>query len=155
VKSVANKFLLLTFICASFIASSQKKPTASVYYPEANQWKRKSPADVGLSNDKLQEAIAFAKEKESKNPRNLEISHYQSFGREPFGDGIGPFKERGPASGLIIRNGYVIASWGEPERVDMTFSVTKSFVSTLVGLAYEDKLIPNINDTVYKVMAPV
>jgi CubicO group peptidase (beta-lactamase class C family) len=142
-------------LLASSLSLAQKKSPPSTYYPDRNQWLIKLPAEVGLSADKINEAITFAKEKESKNPRNLEVSHYQSFGREPFGDGIGPFAERGPASGLIVRNGYVIASWGEPEKVDMTFSVTKSFVSSIVGLAYDDKLIPNISDTVYKVMAPV
>ncbi|MEJ7698382.1 MAG: hypothetical protein WKF71_01860 [Pyrinomonadaceae bacterium] len=33
--------------------------------------------------------------------------------------------------------------WGDPLRVDMTFSVTKSFLSTVVGLAYDRKLIRN------------
>lgn len=154
-KSVAKRTVLIFCVCLSLTTTAQKKPTPSIYYPEANQWQRKSAAEVGLSAEKLQEAIAFAKEKESKNPKNLEISHYQSFGREPFGDAVGPFKERGPGSGMIIRNGYVVATWGEPERVDMTFSVTKSFVSTLVGLAHEDKLIPSIHDSVYKAMAPV
>jgi CubicO group peptidase (beta-lactamase class C family) len=155
VKSVSKTFAYIILCCTSLTVAAQKKSTPSIYYPDANQWQVKSPADVGLSPEKLREAIAFAKEKESKNPKNLEISHYQTYGREPFGDGIGPFAERGPATGVIIRNGYVVATWGEPERVDMTFSVTKSFVSTIVGLAHGDKLIPSINDTVYKVMAPV
>lgn len=142
-------------VCVSLVAAAQKKSTPAVYYPDANQWLKKSPADVGLSPEKLQVAIAFAKEKESKNPKNLELSHYQTYGREPFGDGIGPFAERGPATGLIIKNGFIVASWGEPDRVDMTFSVTKSFVSTIVGLAFQDKLIPDIHDSVYKRMAPV
>ncbi|MEI9921283.1 MAG: serine hydrolase [Bacteroidota bacterium] len=108
-----------------------------------------------MSAEKINEAIAFHKLKESKTPRDLAQAHYQSFGREPFGDPIGPLTERGPATGLIIRNGYIIASWGEPSRIDMTFSVTKSFLSTIVGLAYDDHLIPSINDTLYKVIAPV
>jgi CubicO group peptidase (beta-lactamase class C family) len=149
------RHLLFTLILCTSFAAAQKKATPTVYFPERNQWQQKLPSEVGLSTDKLNDAIAFAKEKESKNPKNLEISHYQSFGREPFGDGIGPFGERGPASGVIVRNGFVVATWGEPERVDMTFSVTKSFVSSIVGLAYDDKLIPNIHDTVYKAMAPV
>lgn len=149
------RVLLVACICLSCTANAQKKSAASIYYPEASQWQRKAAAEVGLSADKLQEAVAFAREKESKTPRNLEIAHYQSFGREPFGDAVGPFAERGPATGLIIKNGYIVATWGEPERVDMTFSVTKSFVSTIVGLAHQDKLISSIHDTVHKTMAPV
>ena len=33
---------------------------------------------------------AFAVASENKAPRNLELAHYQSFGREPGGEGIGP-----------------------------------------------------------------
>src|SRR5690606_13980778 len=61
---------------------------------------------------------------------------------------IGPFKGRGDATGLIIRNGYIVAGWGDPSRVDMTFSVTKSFVATTVGLAFDRKLIRSLQDKV-------
>ncbi len=118
-------------------------------------WERRTPEQVGLDAVKLQEAIAFAREKEVKNPRDLEENHYQSFGREPFGNAIGPMKARGDATGIIIKNGYIVAEWGEPSRVDMTHSVTKSFVSTMVGLAVERGLIRSIDDTVHPYMAPV
>ena len=49
---------------------------------------------------------------------------------------------------MILKNGYQIASWGDTKRVDMTFSVTKSFLSTVAGLAYDQKLIRNENDFV-------
>jgi CubicO group peptidase (beta-lactamase class C family) len=104
---------------------------------------------------RLKEAIAFAVQNEAKAPRNLEVAHYQTFGREPFGDGVGPFKERGDASGVIIRHGYLVAEWGDPQRVDMTFSVTKSFLSTTVGLAFDRKMIRSVNDRVRDYMAPV
>jgi CubicO group peptidase (beta-lactamase class C family) len=38
---------------------------------------------------------------------------------------------------MILKNGYVIASWGDTKRVDMTFSVTKSYLSTVAGLAVD------------------
>ncbi|HMJ71073.1 MAG TPA: serine hydrolase [Cyclobacteriaceae bacterium] len=145
--------ILLLAITTSF--AQKKSPAPAIYYPEKETWLTEKPEDVGMMSDKLNEAIEFHKQRESKNPKNLELSHYQSFGREPFGEGIGPFAERGPATGMVIRNGYVIAQWGEPSRVDMTYSVTKSFLSTVVGLAYDDKLIASINDTLYKVIAPV
>lgn len=144
---------LIVFVFAE--STAQKKATPAVYYPDANQWTHKKPEEVGMSTSKLNEAIEFHRQRESKNPKNLELSHYQTRGGEPFGDGIGPFAERGPATGLIIKNGYIIAEWGDLTRVDMTYSVTKSFVSTLTGLAYDDRLIPNIHDTVYKAMAPI
>jgi CubicO group peptidase (beta-lactamase class C family) len=57
-------------------------------------------------------------------------------------------KERGKPAGLIIKNGYIIAQWGDVKRVDMTFSVSKSFLSTVAGLAVDDHLIRNIDDSV-------
>jgi CubicO group peptidase (beta-lactamase class C family) len=38
-----------------------------------------------------------------------------------------------------------VAEWGEPDRVDLTFSVTKSFLSSTVGLAWDRKMIPDLN----------
>jgi CubicO group peptidase (beta-lactamase class C family) len=126
------------------------------YWPGPGaMWEKRRPEQVGMDGAKLAEAVAFAQSNESTSPRDLEEAHYQSFGREPFGDAVGPFKERGPATGVIVRNGYIVAEWGEPERVDMTFSVTKSFVSTVVGLAYDRDLIRDVNDAVHTYMAPV
>ena len=151
-----GRIILIALLVATSSAFAQKKATTPpVYYPDAGNWTVKKPEDVGMISDKINEAIQFHQQHESKNPKNLAQSHYQSFGREPFGEGIGPFAERGPATGLIIKNGYIIAQWGEPSRIDMTFSVTKSFLSTVIGLAYDDHLIRSINDTLYKVIAPI
>ena len=72
----------------------------------------------------------------------------ESFGRnEPFDTPIGPtVKERGAANGLITRHGYIVAEWGDPRRVDMTHSVTKTFLTTVVGLAWQRGLIRDVND---------
>ncbi len=85
---------------------------------------------------------------EAKSPRDLALNHPLSQAREPFDDPVGPFKPRGPQTGIIVRHGYLVAEWGEPKRVDMTFSVTKSFVSTVVGLAYDRGLIRDLDDKV-------
>lgn len=126
-----------------------------IYYPTSETWERRAPEQAKFDSAKLKEAIDFAVANESKAPRNLELAHYQSFGREPFGEAVGAFKERGAATGIIIRNGYIVAEWGDSDRVDMTFSVTKSFLSTTVGLAFDRKLIKNLQAPVYKEMAPI
>ena len=145
--------LLLGFVVFSN-AFSQKK-TTDAYFPPYNNWQQKKPAEMGLNATKISEAISFAIENESRNPRNMEVSHYQSFGKEPFGFGIGPFAERGEPTGLLIYKGYIIAQWGEPNRCDMTHSVTKSFLSTTVGLAVDKGLIKSVNDTVANYMPPI
>jgi CubicO group peptidase (beta-lactamase class C family) len=111
---------------------------------------------VGLDSSLLQEAIAWAQSHESKEPRDLKKAHYLgAFGREPFGYAVGPLKERGPQTGLIIKNGYIVAEWGEPGRVDQTFSMAKSFLSSVAGLAYDACIISRLDDKVYTYMAPI
>lgn len=154
-QALTRWLLLVTFTFWLLPVIAQKQKNEPVYYPEPNAWLTKTPESVGMNALKIQEAITFVKEKESKTPRNLEEAHYQSFGKEPFGDAIGPLAERGAATGMIVRNGYIVAEWGDPQRVEMTFSVTKSLLSSVVGVAYDRKLIPSIFDTVYRAMAPV
>lgn len=126
------------------------------FFPEKGHWEERNPEALGVQGARLQEAIALAIREESDADPNLKIAHYLSaFGREPFGYPIGPMKFRGPATGLIIYKGYVIGKWGEPERVDLTFSVAKSFLSTVVGLAVDQGLIANEKDLVHPYMAPI
>src|SRR5687767_5176021 len=146
--------VLLLCLTAAATAAAQRGQPGTPYVPGAT-WERRGPDQVGMDAAKLQEAIAFAKERESRASRDLEEAHYQSFGREPFGGAVGPFKPRGDASGIIVKNGYIVAEWGDPARVDMTFSVTKSFVSTVVGLAADRGMIRSIDDTVAGYMAPI
>ncbi len=151
-RSLAPLVLLLIALAAAHPAEAQR----GVYFPGPDaQWERRAPQQVGMDAARLQEAVTFAQASESRAPRDLEIAHHQSFGREPFGDAIGPFGERGDPTGVILRNGYIVAEWGDPYRVDMTFSVTKSFVSTAVGLALDRGMIRSLQDPVHGYMAPV
>ena len=137
-------------------ASAQKaRVSVAPYVPPAGTWERRSPSAMGMDSVKLADAIAYAIEKESKTPRDLELNHYQSFGREPFGAAIGPLAPRGGATGVIVRKGYVVATWGDPNAVEITNSVTKSFLSTVVGLAFDAGRIRSVDDTVSQVMPPI
>src|SRR6202045_2075251 len=127
---------------------------AAAYYPDET-WQHRTPSESGVRPDLLKEAIDFAVAGETKAPRDLVMNHYQTFGREPFGYAIGPIKERGDPTGLIIHRGYIVAEWGDPQRVDMAHSVTKSMLSSVVGVAYDRGLIRNINDTVRDYVAPI
>ena len=150
------KFTTLLLV-VSTVALAQKKAATSTtpYFPTAQVWQHKTPAEMGLSAAKIQEAITFHRENEIKNPRSMERSHYQSFGKEPYGYAIGPFNDRGEPSGLIVYKGYIVAEWGEPQRPDITHSVTKSFLSTVVGLAVDKGLIRSVTDTVAGYVPPI
>lgn len=142
---------------ATTLSVAQRKTAASAvpYFPTAQSWQHRTPAELGLSAPAIQDAIAFHRANEIRNPRSMEQSHYQSFGKEPFGNAIGPFADRGEPTGVLIYKGYIVAEWGEPQRCDMTHSVTKSFLSTVVGLAVDRGLIRSVTDTVARYVPPI
>ena len=61
---------------------------------------------------------------------------------------IGPTKERGGAAGMATVAGETVVEWGDVDRVDMTFSATKSYLSTCIGLALDRGLITSVTDRV-------
>src|ERR1700736_5740125 len=134
--------------------SDRNATPGTAYYPDAT-WRHREPSEAGINSELLKQAIDFAVAGETKAPRDLVMNHYQTFGREPFGYAIGPIRERGEPTGLIVHHGYVVAEWGEPLRVDMTHSVTKSFLSSLVGIAFDHGMIKSIDDPVRDYVAPI
>lgn len=149
-----NSFFALLLLVCSWSFSFAQKSTA-IYFPPAGKWEQRTPSSMGIKENMLNDAIALAKAGESKNPRSMETNHYRTFGKEPFGEGIGPFADRGDATGIIIYKGYIVAQWGEPDRCDMTHSVTKSFLSAIVGVAVDRGMITNVTDTVAKYVPPI
>ena len=96
----------------------------------------------------LDSAVSFAIRNETKTEYDLRIANYIAHEREPGYRIAGPMRERGKPAGIILKNGYIVAQWGDVRRVDMTFSVSKSYLSTVAGLALDDRLIKNIDDPV-------
>src|SRR5688572_15204380 len=86
--------------------------SAPVYYPGAT-WATKPPSEAGVDAARLKEAVDYAVAGETKNTRDLMMNHYQTFGREPFGYAIGPIRERGDPTGIVVRRGYIVAQWGD------------------------------------------
>jgi CubicO group peptidase (beta-lactamase class C family) len=124
------------------------------YYPDAT-WQHKNPSEAGINPLSLKDAVDLATAGETKAPRDSVLSHYETFGREPFSNIVGPIKDRGDSTGLIIHHGYIVAEWGDPLRVDMANSVTKSFLSSVVGIAVDRGMITSINDIVRDYIAPI
>ena len=119
------------------------------YFPDRNAvWMEKSAAEVSLDDAGLKEAVTFARDNEYSGSRDLRRAILKGFEREPFHEILGPTKKRGGPAGLILKNGYLVAKWGDIRRVDMTFSVTKSFLSTMAGLAVDQNIIASTGDRV-------
>ena len=152
-RRVRTMLLTLTVLA---LAAAPSVAQAQAYLPGPHpDWERRDPAAMGFDPAALQAAIDFAIASESQSPRDLVLNHDMGFGREPRGEAIGPFSDRGPQTGLVIKNGYIVAEWGEPARVDQTFSVAKSFLSTTVGLAVDRGLIRSVDDLLRDYMPPL
>jgi len=104
----------------------------------------------------LADAIAFATAHESPWPRDPDAPappggkpwgvHHDD--PPPYNRLYGPVHPRGPQSGVVRQHGQEIAAWGEPDRADLTFSVAKSYLALLAGIAHDDGLLPDENERV-------
>ena len=133
-------FFLFVFTCSSFYGQQ-------LYYPDV-EWQSKKPSEVKMNPVIIDSAVKFAIRNDSKTDIDLRIANMKAFAREPYYKIIGPTKDRGKPAGMIIKNGYIVAQWGDLKRVDMTFSVTKSYLSTMAGLAIDNQLIKNVDEKV-------
>lgn len=119
------------------------------YFPDAN-WEERSAKEVGVNGKQLQTAIDSLMANEYSGPHDLRQAILKGFQKEPYHEILGPTKKRGGPAGMIIKNGYIIAQWGDVDRVDMTFSVTKSYLSTVAGLALDRGLIKSTDDKLHQ-----
>ena len=140
--------LLKIFLCFFYISIGSAQ---DYYYPEKNQtWEEATPESFKINAKTLSEAVSFATSNEYSGDKDLRIAIVKGFTREPYHKLLGPTKKRGGPAGMILKEGKVIAKWGDTHRVDMTFSVTKSYLSTVAGLAVDQNLIPSVAAPVKK-----
>jgi CubicO group peptidase (beta-lactamase class C family) len=90
----------------------------------------------------LSDALAFARDSETRMPRDL-AAFLREHNRDEGVHGAitGPLLPRGDSTGVVLRRGECIARWGAPEQPGVCFSLTKCFVSALAGVAVADGLI--------------
>ena len=107
----ASLAVALLFAGAAFAAPSAA--AAQSYVPGRHpDWAKRAPEQVGFDPAKLQAAVELSIASEAKAPRDLSVAHFQTFAREPLNQPVGPFRTRGPQTGLVIRHGYIVAEWG-------------------------------------------
>ena len=137
--------LCLLLICLFIFPGLLHAQSGEVYYPgRTGEWESRRPEDMGMNAESLRKAVDLAKANEVKIPRNLRLAISNSF--EPDNTIVGPTKDRGGPAGMVIKNGYIVAEWGDTKRVDMTFSVSKSYLSTTAALALDAGLIKDVHD---------
>ena len=148
-KAASSWPLVAVAFAFSLAAGAFEAPVAgqgAAYFPARGEWRSRRPDAAGIDAAKLDAAVKFAIASENPATKDLAVDLATTFGREPFDTPIGPVKPRGALNGLVIHKGFVVAEWGETARVDMTFSVTKTILSTVVGLAWQRGLIKNVTD---------
>jgi len=124
------------------------------YVPDAAAWADVSPAEVRLDPAKLEAAVDFALASDSPWPASLYYPDGRYVGnvewdeKGPWTEIVGPVIPRGSPAGLILEGGRIAAEWGDTARADMTFSVAKSYLAVLAGLAVADGLIGSVDEPV-------
>ena len=147
-KTAFRPFLLSLFLLLPLVSAATED-----YYPPRGNWQRATPESVGMNADKLANAIALAQGKAVVEPKDLAQAITDSFSpREPDFKILGPTTPREGSAGLIIRKGLIVAEWGDIERVDMTFSAVKSYLSTIMALALRDGLVDDVHAPVSRWM---
>ncbi|MGO4406478.1 serine hydrolase domain-containing protein [Bosea sp. RAF48] len=130
--------------------------TAFVPASHGIEWEALPPAEAGLDVSRLAAAVAFAQDHESPWPRSLYYPDGSYVGNVewnetgPWTEIVGPVRERGGPAGLILKGGRIVAEWGDTSRTDMTFSIAKSYLSVLAGIAFDDGLIRDVEEPVGK-----
>lgn len=126
----------------------------TIYWPDKSDWQTAAAAETGFDPAALEEAKAFALAHESKMNRDIGAALADGHFAEPWPvcKIIGTVKDRAEPSGVILRGGRIVASWGDVERVDMTFSATKSYLALCAGLAVDDGLIPDVHEPVRRLV---
>ncbi len=143
-KNPSMKCVLFSTFIFCFFSSVIAQET---YFPKRNaDWTKAKKNQYRYDGEALDKALEFAKENEYSGARDLRLAILKGFEREPFHEILGPTKKRGGPAGMILKNGYLLASWGDTKRVDMTFSVTKSFLSTMAGVAFDQGLFYSTDD---------
>ena len=116
-------------------------------FPPPTGWRRAEPESLGFDSADLARACNHAESSEIDWPVDVGGQVCRD-DPPPFNRLIGPVKPRGPASGIVVKDGLVAAEWGTPDRVDMTFSATKSYLWACVALALDRGLIRAVDDHV-------
>lgn len=139
-------FVGLALCFSGYHQFHQKGPgtenASAIYYPAAGAaWQHKRPEDVDMDSALVDQAVTYAKTQAGNMPADFS-TQVETFGRV-----LGPLpKSRAETNGIIIRHGYIVAEWGDTNHVDPTYSIAKSFLSTLCGLAVDRGMIKSVHD---------
>jgi CubicO group peptidase (beta-lactamase class C family) len=121
----------------------------SHFPPSHPLWESATPENAGLASAPIAAAVRHAAEHETPWGRDLKAVIESDFDEQPpWNKALGPVRPRGGPNGLIIRHGKIVGEWGDTHQIDLTFSVAKSYLSILAGLAVDRGLIRDVDEPV-------
>jgi CubicO group peptidase (beta-lactamase class C family) len=128
-------------------AFEQAAAPAAVYFPPAGAWQKRSAADLGMDQAALDAAVQYAMSHETK--REMDFSDQERI----FGTLLGSVPNiRAHTNGVVIYKGYVVAEFGDNTWADPTYSVAKSMLSTVAGIAVRDGRLTNLDEPVGRIV---
>lgn len=136
-KQLARGVYVSVIVAAAYVALGAQ---AATYFPPPGTWATKTPAQAGMDAARLTAAMEFAKQRETNWPRDFSTQE------KIFGAKLGSMPTRRPAtSGVIIRGGYIVGQFGDVTSVAPTYSVAKSMLATVTGVAVREGLITSLD----------
>lgn len=143
---ISRRAVLLLVVLVS-IAARAGAQQREVYFPPKDNWQVLDPALAGFDAGALAEAVRWAQEQETEFARDFS-SQERTFGRP-----LGPLPQsRALTNGVILRYGFIVAEWGDTNAADPTYSVAKSYLATIAGLAVDRGMIADVKDPVAKLV---
>src|SRR5271169_6999001 len=117
--------------------------------PHPASWATATAAEAEVDTEAVAAAARHAAERETPWARDLAVMVTSDFQESPpWNETLGPVRPRGGPNGLLLRGGDIVAEWGDTNRADMTFSVAKSYLSILAGLAWDRGLFADPHEKV-------
>lgn len=134
--------LALSFLVVSLLVVAPARG-GDAYVPGPDGWERRKPSELGMDDAKVAAAVAWALTQETDWPKDFSTQ------REIFGRPLGPLPAtRASTNGVILKDGYIIAEFGDIEAADPTYSVAKSYLSTILGVTIDRGIIGSIDERV-------
>ncbi|MGE3959666.1 MAG: serine hydrolase, partial [Vicinamibacterales bacterium] len=115
------------------------------YVPSPDRWERRRPSQVGMNEAALAAAVSYAQTRNSV----WAATDYMADQVRTFGRPLGPVPpSHGPTNGLVVRRGYIVAEFGDTSAVEPSYSIAKSYLSTIAGLSVARGLIRDLGEPV-------
>src|SRR5260370_13520602 len=111
---LANIFVIACLLLLPY--SNLSAQSVAPYFPDRFEWQHKKPEEVGMDSARVDEAVKLAIATQNPATKNMMLFLAATFGAsEPFDTPIGPIQDRGGASGIITRHGYIFPQRGDPQ----------------------------------------